>query len=662
MKTGPIAALGVLLAPAAVLAPAAQPDHPTPRQNLPAAWTARWDNAPLEDRPLQIVHGIPPNRATPEGMGFYTDRGLGGLVCNVAFDRYMQHEEHWKTLIAGVEACRQLGMVVWLYDEEGYPSGAAGGLVLRQDPAYEATALVRDPSDKGRLWLRPAYEHTHASNNFHKARRYPNLLDDRATRCFISKTHQAYWQRLQPHFGRTIRAIFTDEPSLMAINLGQLSQQVRRRVPVADPIDPAVRPLPGVPWAYDLPQQYRQRYGEDLQPRRESLFGGNSPQDRKVRRQYWALVADLVAGRYFGQIQQWCGRHGIASTGHSLWEEELLHHVPLQGNGLKVLGRMDIPGLDVLSSDPQAVLHSGWLTAALPASAAMLSGRRRVMTEVSDFSQKMAGQGPASPARMQATAAWQAAWGVTDFTLYYAIGDRTAPQHRAYCDYVGRLNAVLKPARPTPKTLLYYPIWDLWAEYLPVAEPLKLPSQSPRARRIVGSFMRLGQLLQRSQVPFCLVDHEHLAQAKVRPDATLTINGRAFDSIVFPEDVELPSSAGAVVAEFRRKGGRVVGGPQKSAKISPESLIETLKPARRLTPPSEQIALGEFVRDGRRIVLLVNVAEKPYQGHMKTDTAGVWHAMDPAAGSISPAAVDPAGRIPLSLPALQASILVCSKK
>ena len=197
---------------------------------VPASWLTRWATPPMEDRPLQIVHGIAPARASADGMRFYQDRGLGGIVCNVSFDRYMQSQQHWKTLIAGVRACEQLGMVVWLYDEEGYPSGAAGGLVLQENRAFEATSLVLDRSREPPLYLRPAYEHTHATNNFYMARRYPNLLDDRATRCFIDKTHEAYWKRLEPYFGRTIRAIFTDEPSLIAINLGQLPEDVRRKV------------------------------------------------------------------------------------------------------------------------------------------------------------------------------------------------------------------------------------------------------------------------------------------------------------------------------------------------------------------------------------------------------------------------------------------------
>ena len=375
---------------------------------LPAGWLERWSAPPAEDRPLQIVHGIPAGRATVDGMKYYRDRGLGGIVCNVAFQEYMQSEQHWSTLIAGVEACKELGLVVWIYDEDGYPSGAAGGLVLGEDRAFEATELAYDPSQDDPFIVRPAYEHSHAANNYYAARRYANLIDDRAGRCFIAKTHQAYRQRLGSHFGNTIQAMFTDEPSLMAVNIGQLPEDVRKKVRVVDPLDPAAKLLPRVAWCYDLPERYQARYGQDIMPVRRSLFEGDSAEDRRVRRQYWALVADLISDRYFGAIQDWCGQNRIAASGHSLWEEQILHHVPLEGNGLKVLTRMDIPGLDMLSSDPATVIHSGWLTAALPSSAAMLTGGRRVMTEVSDFSQKMGGTGPVDLAHMQATAAWQA--------------------------------------------------------------------------------------------------------------------------------------------------------------------------------------------------------------------------------------------------------------
>jgi hypothetical protein len=625
---------------------------------LPEAWLDAWLAPAMEDRPLQIVHGIPAQRATPEGMRYYADLGLGGLVCNVDFREYLQSEEHWKTLVAGVESCAALGMVVWLYDEEGYPSGAAGGLVLKENPAFEALEMAFDKSRPDPFLVRPAYEHTHASNNFHAARRYINLIDDRAVRCFIDKTHKAYWERLQPHFGKTIRAAFTDEPSLIAINIGQLPDDVRKKVRVIDPVDESLQPLPRAPWCHDLAEQYKKRYGEDLAPHRRSLFEGQSPEDRKVRTQFWGLIADLVAERYFGALQSWCRAHGIASSGHSLWEEQILHHVALEGNGLKCLARMDIPGLDLLNSDPMAVNHSGWLTAGLPASAAMLEGRRRVMTEVSDFSQKLGGQGPVSLDEMRAAAAWQAAWGVTEFTLYYDPADRPAESHRAYCDFVGRVNAIVKPARREAGVLLYYPIYDLWAEYLPVAEPLNLVSQSARARKLVGSFMRLGQELQRSQIPFTLTDHEYLASARTDDAGGLKIAGAAHRAILLPDGAELPLAAARAVDKFKARGGLVVADGADGKTLDRAALVELLRPAVRLAAPSDQIALGRFSRDGRAILLAANVGSKPYQGRLITGLAGSWLVLNPADGSHEPVEADRDGSLPLALAAHETTIWV----
>jgi len=639
---------------------------------LPPKWLEGWSQPPLADRPLLIIHGFDPSRATPEGVDqmvrgakpsevrgkglqSYLGVGLGGIVCNVAFEQYMQSEDHWKALVGTVEAAAKLGMPVWLYDEDGYPSGAAGGLVLKENPAFEATELAFDPSLPEPFIVRPAYEFTHASNNYYAARRYVNLLDERATRAFIAKTHDAYWARLKPHFGKAIQATFTDEPSLMAVNLGQIAEAARKRVRTVDPLDPAAKPLPCVPWAYDLPKQYKRRYGEDLAAQRRSLFEGDSPDDRRVRGQFWALVADLVAERYFAPIQAWCRRHRVASSGHILWEEAVMHHVPLDGNHLKMLSLMDIPGLDVLSSDPETVLHGGWLAAALPASAAMLTGGRRVMTEVSDFSQTQSGQGPAALPEMQATAAWQAAWGVTDFTLYYRVADRPAEAMRAYGDFVGRLNALLKPARLAPRVLLYYPVRDLWAEYRPVAEPLRLESQSPRAKSIVGSFNRLGRALLGSQVPFALADHEFLAKMRVGSDGTLAIKDQRFDAIVLPQDVELPPEAAKVVERFRGRGGKAIA---DTGKLNGSALWEALHPGFRLTPACDRIVLGRFHREGREILLLVNVGRQPYAGALTTGSAIAWLALDPASGSTAPAVVEAPGTIRLALAPRQALLLV----
>ncbi|RMG04565.1 MAG: hypothetical protein D6741_00810, partial [Planctomycetota bacterium] len=587
---------------------------------LPDAWLSRWNAPALEDRPLQIVHGIRPEfafadgvedvldpqattRRTGEGMRYFLRRGRGGIVCNVAFDQYLESEDHWKTFVDGIDACARLGMVVWIYDEKGYPSGTAGGLVLRGNPEFEARVWAYAPDRPERIFLRAAFEHMHAANNYHAVRRYVNLLDDRAVDKFVHVTHDAYRQRVGEHFGKTIRAFFTDEPSLMDVNLGPIPEPARSRVPVEDRPDPTVQPLPVVPWAYDLEAQYRRRYGEDLAPDLERLFTGDTSRDKLVRRRYWTLVGDLLAERYFGRLARWCAENGLASSGHNLTEESLLHHVPHYGNALQAIAGMHIPGLDMLSSDPRAVIYSGWLTAAMPSSAALLRGGRRVMTEVSDFQQKMGGHGPVSLDAMQATAAWQAAWGVTEFTLYYGVEDRSIDDNRRYGEFVGRLNAVLKPASPVRRVALYYPALDMAEEYRPQADRLTLESQSPRMQRIVGSFMRIGQSLQRRQIPFVLIDHRFLEQSE-QHGAMLCVGNAAFDRLIIPDGCRLPEAAAETVEAFKKAGGRVlVDGSQDP--IGLENVVARLDPDWLVSPSNDMICLGRFRRNDREILLLV---------------------------------------------------------
>jgi len=641
-------------------------------REIPASWMASWQEPPLADWPLQIVHGLTPRRVgvdaveqilqqplreiqTDEGMGYYLRRGRGGIVCNVSFRDYLESEEAWKVLVEAVNVCSRLGMPVWIYDERGYPSGAAGGLVLRHHPEVEALVLARDPEDPREFFLRPAFEHTHAANNYHAVRRYINLLDDRATQYFIELTHEAYYQRLKDHFGKTIVAFFTDEPSLMAVNLGPIPEPARSRVPIQDPPDPNVKRLPTVPWGYDLAECYQKRYGQDLVAVRKSLFEGDTAEDIRVRRQFWSLVADLVAERYFGQIRQWCRQRGVASSGHNLAEESVLLHVPLYGNGLKALAYMDIPGLDMLSSRPQVVANIGWMTAALPLSAALLEGGRRVMTEVSDFSEKMFGTGPVSLAEMQATAAWQAAWGVTEFTLYYSPEDRSVEDNWQYGQFVGRLNAVLKPAMPVPEVALYYPIYDLWAYYRPVAERPTNESQPPQVGKLLNSFYRLGRALQRRQIPFVLVDHEYLAKA--RPVGERLVIGKVrLSAVVLPSGVELPPEADNILTQFASNGGKVVK-DRAEEPLTPNTIRDLLAPEFQLHPASDEICLGRFVRDGRTILVLVNVGQNPWEGFLTVAGKPEWSLLDPHTGTVMSKQAE-GERLPLRLERYQTLLLV----
>lgn len=270
------------------------------------------------------------------------------------------------------------------------------------------------------------------------------------------------------------------------------------------------------------------------------------------------------------------------------------------------------------------------------------------MTEVSDFSETMAKRGPASLEQMCTTAAWQAAMNVTEFTLYYSRAARSPKDYRAYCDFVGRLNALLREANPQPSALLYYPIYDIWGEFLPVAEKLTLDSQSQRTKTIVNSFMALGQQMTRRQIPFALADHELLAAMSIG-NGQLSIKGRAFDTLVLPGDVELPPAAARQVERFEASGGRVVRGAES---------IEFHNLSSILSGAGDRVVVGRFARNGREILLIVNVGGQPVETAFDTAGAVQWLRADPATGRIEPAKTDGQDKIAVSLTPRSTTLLI----
>ena len=601
---------------------------------------------PAECRPLQIVHELATlpamvgvqdgagsaddgkeagvadelrraNEAAPvdkrrltRGLQALKDLGLGGLVTNVSFKNYLQDEQAWRVLVAGVESAGELGLRVWIYDEEGYPSGAAGRHVLAGHPELEAQELVHEPGSAEPFRVRPSFEGTHAANNYYAVKRYPNLLDARVGARFVEVTYDAYAARLGGEGLARVEAFFTDEPSLMACSLGQIPEQARAKVPVADPPDPAAKLLPAVPWADDLPARYRERFGDDLLPRRADLFGGDGPEACETRRRFWSLVADLLADRYFGTLRRWCEAHGTASSGHCLAEEDLVRHPALCGNILRLLQQMHVPGIDVLSSDPGRLLTSSQylLTAGYAASAALLNGTRRVMTETSDHSERMAGKN-VGLAEMLATAAWQYATGVTEFTLYYSP-KLHGEFYRAYCDGVGQMGALLRDAERVVPVGLYYPIRDAWTHYRPTAENLTAKTQPARLQAIARSYAEAARGLWAAGVPFCFVDHDHLAAGVVRSGG-LRVGKAAFSALAFSDVDQLPVEAQKTVDRFEKEGGKVLRLNSAEALASEE--VRALAPF-RVKWDGAGCLVAPFRRPGLGLALVVNTTGEPRRG------------------------------------------------
>jgi hypothetical protein len=314
--------------------------------------------------------------------------GIGGVVTNVNFQNYFRDDGALEVFRRGVRIAHEEGLRVWIFDEEGYPSGAAGGMVLEKALSAEAQGLIRvaDAAGEIRYEVVTLYEATHATENFYKKRHYINILDPVAVATFLEVTHDRYARLLDP-IDRCVEAFFTDEPSLITACI------------------PKDRDYPRtVPWHGRVPEEFRTRKGYDILPHRESLFVDTGEIDRKIRCDFYEVIADLCAETYFGGLQEWCHSRHVASSGHLLGEETMVWQTDFDGDPFTCYRKFDIPGIDMILSDPEKIMAKDYfMVPKIAGSACRLQGARRLMCEISDFFGTM-DKHPATMDQMKCTA------------------------------------------------------------------------------------------------------------------------------------------------------------------------------------------------------------------------------------------------------------------
>jgi len=636
---------------------------PNPTDDL----KARFARPPLTTRLLKIIHGWPDNPAQQDAWHeSLLEQGFGGVVCNVAFDDYLNGEAQWAAFQRAVRRAREAGMVLWLYDERGYPSATAGGQVLRDHPEWRARGLlVQDhvvagsaraqlelpPGDlravnaypvgtnrvvaldqgmdlrgavKGRdlSWLAPTgtwrvlavtesplYEGTHAAMNLDAKLPYPNLLSAAPTERFVELTHEAYARRFPEPLGRWFVATFTDEPSLMSLFL---------------------RPMPyGVlPWDDGLEQEYRVAYERDLGADLPALLLDYGPAGKGARYGFWRLVSRRVADNYFGLIRTWCRQHGLLSGGHLLMEESLTAQVALYGDGFACLRRLDAPSIDCLTSLPTEV---PWRIARLALSAAVLEGNSLTMCETSDHSQQYRPDGDTRPkqqvseAQIRGTLNRLMAGGINTFTSYYTFNGLDQDALRRLNEWVGRCTLLLREGQPAADIAVVLPTETLWTRTFPSRGPV---SASPDAGEIENCFGEVCEQLFASRRDFLCIDAKTLTEGEVREGA-LHHAAQRWPVILLPGVDTLPVAAWRRLETFVHSGGVLIAlgqTPENSAEAFPSTEVaaigQNLLGAPRVTPSLRRDASGGlsvFLQPGSE-GLLVDVLDQIHKPFLQVES------------------------------------------
>ncbi len=583
----------------------------------PGSWEDRFTLPPADARILKIIHNWPDR---PDGqdqlIGRLSVQGFGGVVCNVSFDQYLESDAKWLAFVRAVNEAKKAGLALWLYDEKGYPSGNAGGIVLRDHPELEArglliadtesqggpvtlelppgklvlsaafevrdgniditkktdlAALVRD----GKLdWQAPAgrwrvmaitenrfYEGTHAEGNLHAKIPYINLLMPEPTARFVDVTYGGYAKHLGDDLGYYFIATFTDEPSLMSLFL---------------------RPMPyrPLPWAPNLQFEFKNRRGYALDAAiLPALVADAGNAGQKIRYDFWLTVGELVSENYFGQIQTRCRQYGIPSGGHLLAEEGIVGHVPLYGDFFRCIRRLDAPSIDCLTSLPPEV---PWYIVRLLSSAAELEGRPLVMSETSDHGQRYRPAGDSRPVRqvseaeIRGTCNRQIVAGINCITSYYSFAGLTDEQLRRLNEWVGRCCMALRGGHQVADIAVLYPTESLWTQFVPSRHWTK---EATAAARIESLYRGAAESLFSSQRDFTFIDSRAIREAAV--ESSVLVHGQLrWRVVILPGTDTMPLAAWENLAQFVRRGGVVIALgtlPSNSESEFPSARVQTLR-------------------------------------------------------------------------------------
>lgn len=550
---------------------------------------------PSAPRILKIIHSAPDAPDEQDALlRLLASQGFGGVVTNVSFSEYLESEANWSAFTRFVSAARGAGMVLWLYDERGYPSGTAGGITMREHPEWEARGLliaeadssggavqlevppddlllaaafpvvdgaidlsrrvdIAAPPEGGTLsWDAPAgawrvlaigdsplYEGTHAALSLADKLAYIDLMCPEATARFLEVTHAAYAQRLGADLGRWFVATFTDEPSLMGMFLKRQPYRV-------------------LPWTPRMLAEFQSRRGYALEALLPALVTPAGARTSKVRYDFWTTVAELTSENFFGQIQTWCRAHNIPSGGHLLMEESLLTHVPLYGDFFRCARRLDAPSIDCLTSVPASV---PWFIARLIGSVAELEGRSVTMCETSDHAQRYRPAGDTRPivhvteAEIRGTCNRLMLNGITTITSYYSFADLDTGQLVRLNEWVGRCCTMLRGGHQVADTALLYPIESVWPRFEPSHNWVE--ESSPEAHRIESIQRAAAEQLYWARRDFTCVDARALIEARARGDA-LVHGALEWRAVVLPCADTLPLRAWENLLAFWRGGGVLV--------------------------------------------------------------------------------------------------------
>ncbi len=461
--------------------------------------------------------------------------------------------EYFELCAYAFEQGKKLGMICWIYDEGGWPSGSACGRVMKDHPEYARQTLeVYEYSfSAGEVYKKTNSATVAAFINecemisdgyiFDKDNvvteyvaekengTYPDLLNKKATEYFIEITHKKYL------LNSNVTAVFTDEPK-----------------------------APTDAFNDELVQRYEAIYGESILPYLPLITDRVEVTRENVHilHRWYDLCSRMFCENFLLPCKKWANDNALDFTGHLDKDHDPLGCINGGNNFnlMRALRCLDIPGIDVIwrqfypenksvkNDDMNG--YNGFFPR-YASSAAAHNGTKLAMCEILG----VAGAA-VSYDIMRFTVGCLAVRGINIFNLFNVplgrkdallaqelpIFTRSQPYYKnldLFNLYTERVSYISSLAERVCETALYYPVSDFQGRL--------------NAKAVANTFDKFGRALEDKTVDFDIVDDDAVQSAEIK-DGCIRIGNAKYKHIIIPEGAFVPQETKRILNEF---GGKV---------------------------------------------------------------------------------------------------------
>jgi len=521
-------------------------------------------------------------------MGF----GGGHIHVRSGMDTPYLSEEYLELIKACIQKAKQENLLTWLYDEDRWPSGAAGGLVTGEKQyrlryllftpvpygegqlgtAHENSSMVAFRTENGSLLARYdiqldgegyllsarrlaqgeqpqaecwyAYLEQQPESGWFNNQTYANNLDKETVDRFIGTTYESYNRTVAGEFGENILSIFTDEPQFTHKTTLQYATDKKDVT---------------LPWTDDLPETFAAAYGEDLMAAIPELIWERADKKPSVARyHYHDHICQRFTQAFTDNCGSWCRDHNLALTGHMMEEPTLFSQTSVLGEVMRPYRSMDLPGIDMLCSRKE------YTTAKQAQSAVHQFGYEGMLSELYgvtnwdyDFrSHKLNGD-------------WQAALGVTvrvphlswvsmageakrDFPASINYQSPWWQQYSRVEDHFARVNTALTRGKPIVRVGVIHPVESYWLHWGPAQQTALVRDELDR------NFLNVTEWLLFGGIDFDFISESLLPEQCAAGSAPLQVGRMAYDMVIVPGCETLRSTTLDRLEGFAAAGGKLV--------------------------------------------------------------------------------------------------------